>query len=209
MSPHRPDRRAAPVVGSFLAALALAGLIPPPPAQAQTPGTAIRVATTAEPKQWITGRYAAGTADSLAIIASVRKARPPVQGSPLSGSAPATAAMTADTLWLARGDIHRMQVSHGRKSGAGRGALVGAGVGLGMGLLLFTGAMTSSECDGEEGLCAAAAGVVGAGLAATGAGLGALIGTASSRERWESVPVTPSVGMGRERDVRIGLAFNF
>lgn len=100
-----------------------------------------------------------------------------------------------DTLRLPLATIGRLDVSTGKKSGAGRGAklglIVGAGVGAAVGLA------AAEDCSSQDFVCfgpeviPAMAIVVGA----MGAGLGALIGAASPIDRWEQVRVRP-VGVG-------------
>jgi hypothetical protein len=93
--------------------------------------------------------------------------------------------------------IDRLERSLGRVSNSGKGFLWGAGVGFGLGLIVgaeFVNAFCSGSitCDNQVqstiGLAAVAA--LPAGL------LGALIGGASSSERWEVVPIASSQDFG-------------
>jgi hypothetical protein len=86
-------------------------------------------------------------------------------------------------------EVRRLEVSVGRHSRAGHGAIIGSAVGGALGLL----AVASSGgdyyyTDGEK-----AAGVVG--LTAMGAGVGALIGGLTHSERWQEVNVMRSSGV--------------
>jgi hypothetical protein len=98
--------------------------------------------------------------------------------------------------------VRRIEVSTGRHSHAGRGALVGSGVGGALGLLFV---MSSDGgyyyTDGEK-----VAGAIG--LTAMAAGVGALIGGLTHSEQWQEVdpvrrppvsllvqPATGSVGL--------------
>jgi hypothetical protein len=94
-----------------------------------------------------------------------------------------------DTLAFATGAIDRLEVSRGRRSNAGKGALLGLAIGAGAGLV-FGALASAEECSGF-GCTEVGPGEVVAVMAlfgATGAGLGALIGAASHSERWEQVP---------------------
>ncbi|MEO7522043.1 MAG: hypothetical protein ABIW79_09530 [Gemmatimonas sp.] len=78
-----------------------------------------------------------------------------------------------------------MQVSRGRTGSAGgwKGLLWGGGIGL------LAGVAAESE-----GLDSPSGALVGAGLAA-GSIFGGLIGLAVGAEQWDSVPITPAVGL--------------
>jgi hypothetical protein len=114
----------------------------------------------------------------------------------------------ADTARLAASGLTRLEVSRGRRSGAGKGARLGFGVGAGAGLVLGV-AAAAENCSGfcpEAGpgeiLIAAAI------LGGVGAGIGALIGSASHGERWQRVtPGRPELKLRSGREgVRIGVA---
>lgn len=112
-----------------------------------------------------------------------------------------------DTLRLPLATIGRLDVSTGKKSGAGRGAklglMVGAGVGAAVGLAAAAEGCSSQDfvCFGPEVIPGMAV-VVGA----MGAGLGALIGAANPIDRWEQVPARPvEVGIAPLRRGRVGI----
>jgi len=151
---------------SFLAAAAIATAMLPDPAPlaAQTDGTPIRVQTTAKPKKWITGRAVEITADSIGIARTL---------GPIGKR-------SNDTLHFARTELHRLQVSRGRKSNAGRGAIGGAVAGLMVGLAAAAGSEGSMV---ELGGGAVAGSTLGLGV------FGALLGALSHREIWEEVSV--------------------
>jgi hypothetical protein len=108
--------------------------------------------------------------------------------------------LNADTLMLKVKDrviplvipitsITRLDVSHRRESGAGRGArtglVVGAVAGLGeSALLIFGGGFDVVPCLFCVPICSI-----------TGTGLGALIGAASEVDHWESVPLPIRIGI--------------
>ena len=117
----------------------------------------------------------------------------------------------ADTLAFATGAIARLEVSRGRRSNAGKGALLGAAIGAGAGLALGV-AASAEECSGF-GCTEVGPGEVVAVMAlfgATGAGLGALIGAASHSERWEQVPRPwVSAQLHRSRGVVVGVVMSW
>ena len=84
--------------------------------------------------------------------------------------------------------VTRFERSRGRRSNAGRGALLGGVIGGAMGLIGGIGA----EADNSDwGIEIGAEGIALATLffGATGAGLGALIGAASKGEKWEPLTI--------------------
>jgi hypothetical protein len=93
--------------------------------------------------------------------------------------------------------LGRVEVSEGRHSGAGRGALLGllagAGAGIASGLVACGGGACSSS-GGDFG--SAVVLVLGAGGALGGAGVGALIGAMVRTERWRDVEVSPRHSLG-------------
>jgi len=155
---------------SFRAAGIAAALVTsalwPTALSAQSDGTPIRIQSTAKPRKWVTGRAAGITADSVAIVPN--KSR--------------------DTLRFGKSELHRMDVSVGQKSDAGpmaaEGALFFGGLGLTLGLAC---ASAGDPCGPGD---VAAATTIGA---AGGAALGALIGSFSHHERWETVRLGPHV----------------
>lgn len=101
---------------------------------------------------------------------------------------------------IPRSAVTRLEVSRGRKSQAGRGALVGLAVG-GAATMLLTFGDYSSDVHGDLNLLA-----IGAGLAAGGAAIGGLIGWARKAEQWEAAtlqPISVAVGPVRGRGVRV------
>jgi hypothetical protein len=87
--------------------------------------------------------------------------------------------------------ISTLEVSHGRHSHAGRGALIGGST---LGLLsLATFGMMASAPNGDlmrlEGGWGDALALTAAGTA-VGVGVGALIGSLSDSERWQDVPIS-------------------
>lgn len=157
-----------------IAAALLVGTVPPARLAAQADGTPIRLQTAAKPGKWITGHAIGITDDSVGIIPE--KSR--------------------DTLRYARADLHRMDVSVGRKSNAGRGAVKGAailgGLGLAFGVICVAsnedGTLEDSDWFGCEGGDVA---IFALGGAATGAALGALFGATAHHEVWQPVELRP------------------
>jgi hypothetical protein len=81
--------------------------------------------------------------------------------------------------------VTRLERSLGRRSSAGKGALIGTLVGAGAGAALVVAASGSdSDCDGP---CAGYAAVLGAAFAGAGALVGAISGALITTERWEAV----------------------
>lgn len=81
-------------------------------------------------------------------------------------------------------DVSVFEVSRGRKSKAGAGALVGALVGLGAGAAVGGVAQQESQfIEVSDGMVAG----IAVGTAAVGAGLGAVIGSLIKTERWERI----------------------
>jgi hypothetical protein len=117
----------------------------------------------------------------------------------------------ADTVAFATGAVARLEVSRGRRSNAGKGALLGLAIGAGAGLALGV-AASAEECTGL-GCTEVGPGEVVAVMAffgATGAGLGALIGAASHSERWEQVPRPwVSAQLHRSRGVVVGVVMSW
>jgi hypothetical protein len=109
--------------------------------------------------------------------------------------------MKADTLVLDAADrvetlevpltlVKKVEVSRGRKSNIGKGAIVGglAGVLIGAAGAAFW---------GDAGISGSDAGAVIVAFAAAGTGIGALIGASGKTDRWEEVPL---------REIRFGLS---
>jgi hypothetical protein len=90
---------------------------------------------------------------------------------------------------VATAEVRTLHVINGRRSHAGRGAVIGGVAGAALGLVLGI-AAAAEEC---TGFCVVEVGpeeVVGVTvfLGAVGAGFGALIGSASRGDRWVAVP---------------------
>jgi hypothetical protein len=166
-------RRSHTIHAAVFTAVLLSGIGRATQITAQTDGTPIRLQTAAEPGKWITGRAAGITTDSIGIVPDA----------------------SADTLRYARHELQRLKVSVGRKSNAGRGALIGAVVLGGFGAAFGAyGAGVCGGCDNNAtGTFVAVFGLSGAAL---GAGIGAAIGSGSHREQWEAVAVVPSPASG-------------
>lgn len=82
--------------------------------------------------------------------------------------------------------LHRLEVSRGTRSHAGRGALIGGAIGLLNGVVATSIGRSSG---GEEGLSSGQAFLLFGGVcAAPGAGTGALIGSRVKTQQWEAVP---------------------
>jgi hypothetical protein len=90
--------------------------------------------------------------------------------------------------------IVRAERSRGRRSNAGRGAMIGALVGGGAGFIL--GLLASGEQDSFYEIGADEVIVAMAFLGAAGAGIGALVGAVTPRDQWE--PLTLPGQMNRE-----------
>ena len=140
---------------------------------AQADGAPIRLQTAVTPGKWITGCAAGITPDSVGIVPDT----------------------SADTLRYARTELHRLEVSVGRKSNAGRGALIGAVVLGGFGVAF--GAYGASVCggcdDNTTGTFVAGFGLAGA---AVRAGIGAAIGSGKHHEQWRVVEISPPPAAG-------------
>jgi hypothetical protein len=86
--------------------------------------------------------------------------------------------------------LERLEVARGRRSAAKEGAITGGIVGGAFGIFAIS-VLSAVLCDNSDGCDASAqaylggAGIFGAG----GAGLGALVGLAIKKDRWERVPV--------------------
>lgn len=101
--------------------------------------------------------------------------------------------------------IQRVEVSAGRESNVGKGALIGGAVGAGLGLAAGVACASDSflQCSGGE----VAAATLEVGFA--GAVVGCLIGAASTHERWQPVAAADhahlTFGVGRN-GVRLGVS---
>ena len=173
----------------FRAALLAAALFASPifnlagqAASVLVPGSRVRV-TAAPSYVPVVGTVVAQERDSLRLI---------VAGAPVA---------------LAHASFQKVEMSRGRYSNAGNGALIGLGLGGGTGLLLGVAAVAS--CGPEEWICPgpAAVPVMAILFGGLGAGLGALLGSGSSGERWDEVP-RARVTLGPRR-VGFGLSLAF
>jgi len=84
--------------------------------------------------------------------------------------------------------VRQLEISVGRQSNAGKGALIGFGLGAATGLALGIGCASSDslfQCTGGQVIQATV--VIGL----VGAGVGGLLGLASSSERWEKIAAGP------------------
>jgi hypothetical protein len=95
---------------------------------------------------------------------------------------------STSVLALPLASVARLERSIGRHSGTGRGAVIGGLIGAAFGLFIGIAASTDNSGYLQVGVgdVAAATGIVGA----AGAGIGAIIGSLSKRDRWETVPLT-------------------
>jgi hypothetical protein len=95
---------------------------------------------------------------------------------------------TTSVITLPLASVARLERSTGRHSGTGRGAVIGGLIGAAFGLFVGIAASTDNSGFLQVGVddVAAATGIVGA----AGAGIGAIIGSLSKRDRWETVPLT-------------------
>lgn len=152
---------------SALTALAIAsGAVSLPAQEATLPLQGQRVRLVLQAGEPLVGHLLESNADSFRLAASTGPAR----------TIPAS-------------EVRRLEVSVGRHSHAGRGAVIGSAVGGALGLLAVASAGNDYYyTDGEK-----AVGVVG--LTAMGAGVGALIGGLTHSERWQEVDVVRSSGV--------------
>jgi len=166
--------------------LLLATALPSASLSAQADGSLIRLQTAANPGKWITGRAFGITADSIGILPS----------------------KSPDTLRYARDELQRMDISQGRKSNAGRFALIGAGAGLIVGGL-WVAAIDWDECDDAESICELVGVEIVALSMAGGAGTGAIIGAFSHHEKWKGVKLGPHVSAGLQERRSVVLTVEF
>jgi hypothetical protein len=84
--------------------------------------------------------------------------------------------------------VRQLEISVGRQSNAGKGALIGFGVGAATGLALGIGCASSDsffQCNGSQVVESTVV------FGFIGAGVGGLVGLASSSERWVKVTAEP------------------
>ena len=128
------------------------------------PGTRIRVATNMPSHRRFVGSLISADADSVRL----------------------TSSSDGKVVAVANASIVRLEKSRGRHSNPGGGALIGGLIGGGLGLALGVIASTDDSGWYQVGGAEIAAGTAVLGLA--GAGLGALVGAASHKEKWEPLP---------------------
>jgi hypothetical protein len=115
---------------------------------------------------------------------------------------------TSSVIAVPIASVARLERSTGRRSNAGRGAMIGGLIGAGLGL--FVGVAASTDDTGFFEVGAEDVAAVTAILGAGGAGVGALVGSLSSRDRWEPVGLAPGVaGKLRPRRNITGLTLRF
>ena len=175
----------------YRAPLILVALLSATPiaAQVASPDSGIRVRVTfseAGASRQVTGTLIFLDADSLAVRVAA----------PSTGSTTRTAPAT-QPVPLARSQVTRLEVSTGRHSSAGMGALIGAGIGIVGGVAVGL----AGQCNGNEvgwTFCLDSQGYTvgfGAVFGALGAGLGAIVGALTHHETWRSVEQPPAVGI--------------
>jgi hypothetical protein len=171
MSLPRQSRTAVWAVGLLILSLGLPAPMTGQAVDSLAPGARVRVRLSGHGAGWLQGRFVLLSADSAAIALSE----------------------TPDSVRFATESAERVELSEGRHSHAGKGALLGLGLGAGTGLILGI-AASAEEC-GEWCVIEVGAGEI-AGvtvlLGAVGAGIGALIGSFSHGERWRQVDLHPS-----------------
>jgi hypothetical protein len=101
----------------------------------------------------------------------------------------------ADALEVPLADVTKLEVHRGQKSKTGTSALIGAGFGAALGVSVALIGCADNECLSDGDATAGVAVLLGAGGALLGAGLGALIGSGTKVDRWETVPLD---------DIRVG-----
>ena len=173
---------------AILLALAVQGT--PLFAQGTLPDSGIRVRVTfseAGASRQVTGTLMFLDADSLAVLVAAPSADSATKTAPAAQAVP-----------LARSQVTRLEVSTGRHSSAGIGALIGAGIGVVGGVAMGL----AGQCNGSEvgwfTYCLDSQGyTVGFGVVfgALGAGLGAIVGALIHHETWRSVEHPPAVGV--------------
>ena len=133
-------------------------------------GSHVRVKAPPSHPDWVEGTYSGYAEGSLALAPE------------RSGS---------DSLLLfARNQIAELEVYRGRKSAAGKGALVGLGFGAAAGITIgLAGCQGFTEDCIYDADAVEVALIFGAVVGAVGAGIGSLIGLAAGTDDWEPVPM--------------------
>ena len=171
MSLPRRARNAVWAVGLLILSVGLPTPMAGQAVDSLATGARVRVRLPGHGAGWLQGQFVMLSADSAAIALSE----------------------TPDSVRFAMESAERVEVSEGRHSHAGKGALVGLGLGAGTGLILGL-AVSAEEC-GEWCVIEVGTGEIAAVtvmLGAVGAGIGALIGSFSHGERWRRVDLHPS-----------------
>jgi hypothetical protein len=118
----------------------------------------------------------------------------------------------AQPIRLQRSSIEQIEVSRGKRSRAGKGALIGAvSLGIpGVAFGLFAAGFANFGCEGGCPAPNYLGGVVGGFVfgAAIGGAIGGALGSASRSERWERVPVSVAIAPQR-RGARAALTLRF
>jgi len=114
----------------------------------------------------------------------------------------------AELVSLRRSSVERFEVSRGRRSGAGKGALIGGLSFFVAGALLYNRCGFNPDCEGPPPPTSEDTVTRLASSAAVGAGIGALFGSAFGGERWERVPLSVAVAPQR-RGARAALTLRF
>jgi hypothetical protein len=170
-----------------LAGLALVVLASPSRSQTIQTGSRVRIVASSLPGGVGVGNIITSDADSLIV----QRERP------------------QEVVRLARAEVSSIQVSAGHRRHAGRGALLGVLIGAGSGAVI--GAMTWSPCTGFcflEPDTRGASAALGAGVLGTvGAVVGTIAGVFSVSDEWQSVTVSPTVGVNRTENGNSARAF--
>ncbi len=194
-----------PIIPALALALPLAALH----AQTAVPdsGDRVRIHVTAagNSRQFI-GTLVYQDADSVALLE-------PVRGGPLGASSRVNPPGTPGRhMSVSRAQLTRMEVSTGRHSSVGRGALMGGGIGVVGGAVLGVANLCSVN---ESFLCFESPGqvvVVAAGTGVMGAAMGAIVGLFIHHETWVTAGEGPRASVlfrPSEEGTGIGLSIKF
>jgi hypothetical protein len=181
-------------------------------AQVPAPDSGARVRvrfTEAGTSRRVTGTLAFRDEDSITVVTDRVAATAPATG--MSGPRPPQRSQRSRRVSIPRVDISSVQVSAGRHSSAGTGALIGAGVGVAggvtVGVLALCGNSGDFICFDNGGEVALFAGITGAGCAAIGALVGALVThenwvTVNDRANWSLILAPRSQGTAAGLSIR-------
>jgi len=191
------------LAASLAGANALQAQLPPDVA----PGARVRVHLTGMPVDNVVGTVTARDSASLTVRALDQAATN------------RTGSLTYKEVPIGQANIAALDISRGRHSNAGKGAVIGGSILGGLGLVLGVAAMAEG-CNPNEFCIEYTAGDVAAITVITGAlgaGTGALIGALSHSDRWERVlpagtarlsPILrPSPDMPERTEIGIALRF--